>query len=165
MKVFTNQVPQPEKTIFGKQCPYFFVLKEQDYLRNVRFARARISPIDIAPRNDLNEAWLNDSGKFTHEGVIPLAKNSLPNFIKLHFLVTKALSSPLDVCVETDGDSFIARTIDVPLYGLGEDIMEAVTNLKHEIESLHLDLMQDDNFTQEWLEMKKFLCRIINDKV
>lgn len=36
------------------------------------------------------------------------------------------LNPPLDVVVEPDGDSFIARTVDMPLYGVGDDPLDAI---------------------------------------
>ncbi len=59
--------------------------------------------------------------------------------------------------IESDDEGFIARTIDLPLYGYSEDPIEALQNLKYEIESLYDDLMEDNNFSQEWLNYKKFL--------
>ena len=85
------------------------------------------------------------------------------NFIKLNMLITKRLSIPLDVVIEPDDDGFIARTIDMPLYGFGDDIIESINALKYEIESLYNDLMEDDNFSDEWLQIKKFLKESIID--
>lgn len=78
-------------------------------------------------------------------------------FIKISFLITKELNPPLDAVVEADGDGFIARTTDIPLYGFGDDPIEAVEALKHEIESLYNELMEDDEFSSEWLLIKKLL--------
>jgi len=39
----------------------------------------------------------------------------------------------------------------------GAPYAKAVQNLKSEIDSLYDDLMQDDNFSEEWLNYKKFL--------
>ena len=67
----------------------------------------------------------------------------------------------LDAVIEPDGDGFIARTVDLPLYGSGEDVIEAVDMLKREIVSLYEDLMEDDDFSDEWLKIKVFLKKII----
>lgn len=82
-------------------------------------------------------------------------------FIKINLLPTKKLKAPLDVIVEPDADGFIARTIDLPLYGCGNDPTESVEMLKREIESLYTDLMEDDNFSDEWLRIKSFLAERI----
>ncbi len=79
------------------------------------------------------------------------------NFIKINMLSTIRLRSPLDAVVEPDDDGFIARTTDIPLFGFGDDPIEAVNALKCEIESLYNDLMEDENFSEEWLEIKIFL--------
>jgi hypothetical protein len=44
--------------------------------------------------------------------------------------------------IESDDESFIARTIDLPLYGYSEDPIEALQNLKYEIESLFADPLE-----------------------
>jgi hypothetical protein len=78
-------------------------------------------------------------------------------FIKINFLATKRLSIPLDIIVEPDDGAFIARTTDIPLYGYGDDVMEAVEALKYEIESLYNDLTEDDSFSEDWLKIRDFL--------
>lgn len=83
--------------------------------------------------------------------------------VKINILKTKLLRQPLDALVEVDGDGFIARTIDFDLFGYGEDRIEAIDALKHEIESLYFDLIEDDNFTEEWRGIKAFLKQQIVD--
>ena len=78
-------------------------------------------------------------------------------FIKVNLLPTKTLKVPIDAIVEPDDDGFIARTTDIPLYGYGDDPIEAVEALESEIESLYDDLTVDDEFTDEWLKIKEFL--------
>ena len=78
-------------------------------------------------------------------------------FIKINLLASKKLSAPLDIIVEPDEDGFIARSADIPLYGYGDDALEALDALKCEIESLYDDLMEDDKFTDEWLRIKELL--------
>lgn len=84
-------------------------------------------------------------------------KQSGANTIKLNMLETRRLKSPMDVIVEPDDDGFIARTVDFPLFGYGDDRIEAIETLKSEIESLYEDLMEDDNFTEEWKGIKDYL--------
>ena len=74
----------------------------------------------------------------------------------INFLGGQQLRRPLSAIVEPDGNSFIARTPDLPLYGLGDDPISAIEALNNEIASLYEDLQQDDNFTDEWLKIKKF---------
>lgn len=80
---------------------------------------------------------------------------------KINLLPTKSLRTPLDAIVEQGDDGFIARITDVPLYGYGDDPVEAIDALKCEIESLYDDLMEDDDFTEEWLTIKDFLKKRI----
>jgi len=81
--------------------------------------------------------------------------------VKLRLLSHRKLNEPIDVIIEPDGDAFIARTIDLPLYGCGSDRIEALSMLKSEIESLYEDLMEDDLFSEEWLNYKDFLKKRI----
>ncbi len=83
--------------------------------------------------------------------------------IKLNMLETKRLRNPLDVIVEEDDEGFIARAVDFSLFGCGDDRIDAIDALKFEIESLYFDLIEDDNFTEEWLSIKNFLKELIID--
>lgn len=78
-------------------------------------------------------------------------------FIKINTLPNRPLKFPIDAVVEPDDIGFLARTTDLPLYGYGDDPIEAVQMLKREIESLYNDLMNDDNFNEEHLRIKEFL--------
>ncbi|MBF0550642.1 MAG: hypothetical protein HQK60_08905 [Deltaproteobacteria bacterium] len=77
--------------------------------------------------------------------------------VRLQRLVTMRLTGPFDVILEPDGDGFIARPVDLPLYGSGDDAIEALEMLKRSIESVHNELMEDDNFSPEWLLINQFL--------
>lgn len=74
----------------------------------------------------------------------------------LNFIAGRQLKKPLSAIVEPDGDSYIARTPDLPLYGSGDDSISAIEALNREIASLYEDLLQDDNYTEEWLRIKAF---------
>lgn len=87
----------------------------------------------------------------------------VPKFLLIHTLETKRLLAPLSVLVEKDGQGFLAQTIDLPLYGSGDSMYEAIEMLKSEVESLHKDLMEDDNFSDEWLTKRKLLAAIVAD--
>ena len=92
-------------------------------------------------------------------------KDEVPNepamFTQILSLETKRLLAALSVLVEQDGPEYIAQTIDFPLYGSGDTPSEAIEMLKSEIESLYNDLMEDDNFSNEWLTKKKLLSAIV----
>lgn len=91
------------------------------------------------------------------------ALSARPNFIKINTLPNKLLRLPIDVVVEPDDHGFLARTADLPLYGYGDDPVEAVQMLKREIESLYNDLLDDDSFNEEHLRLKEFLKAAIAD--
>lgn len=83
--------------------------------------------------------------------------------IKINRLQKKNLKEPLEIIVEPDDEGFLAKMTDLPLYGCGDDRIEAVDMLKREIESLYDDLMEGDNFSEEYLKIKTFLSeRIVN---
>ncbi len=81
--------------------------------------------------------------------------------VRINNLIEKRLSCSLDIIVEPDGEGFIARTPDLPLYGYGDDRIDAIDMLKREIESLYEDLIQDDDFSAEYLLIKDYLSGII----
>jgi len=85
------------------------------------------------------------------------------HFTKIHFLVTKRLRTPLEIILEPDDEGFTARAVELPIYGSGDYPEDAVTMLKREIESLYQDLMEDDDFTAEWLPIKAFLAEIVSE--
>jgi uncharacterized protein YqgQ len=81
--------------------------------------------------------------------------------VQLNRLPHKNLKLPLDVLVEPDDQGFLARTPDLPLYGYGEDRIEAIDMLKREIESLFDELLEDNHLSEEWLNIKSFLTERI----
>jgi len=93
-----------------------------------------------------------------------LAEEEGFGLIKINRLRKRNLKVPIDVIVEQDDEGFLARTIDLPLYGYGDDPIDAIDSLKYEIESLYNDLMEDCEFTEEWLKIKDFLREKIIDK-
>jgi len=77
--------------------------------------------------------------------------------IQLNRLPNNTLKAPLDVLVEPGEQGFVARTPDLPLAGYGQDRIEAIDMLKGEIESLFEELRENDDVSEEWLGIKKFL--------
>lgn len=81
----------------------------------------------------------------------------------INFLGGKPLKRPLSVLIEKDDNEYIARTPDLPLYGLGESKMEAIDALNREVASLYDDLMKDDDYSDEWLQIKAFLINNVSN--
>ncbi len=71
------------------------------------------------------------------------------------------LSTCLDIIVEPDDGGYLASSIDTGLFGFGDSIQDAVEKLRLEIESMYSDLMEDDDFSSEFLHLKSFLDSII----
>ena len=97
-----------------------------------------------------------------YKPTLPIGQNVVPA-IAINRLETLELRSPLTVLVEKDEDAYLAVCPDIPqLYGHGEDSQSAVLSLQKEIESLWNDLKEDDDFSDEFLGLKRFLARIVN---
>jgi len=78
-----------------------------------------------------------------------------------HFIADETIFG--DAVSEPDENGYIARTAEIPLYGVGDTPEEAVDMLKREIEPLFDDLRENDQFTEEWLRIKKFPLDCIAD--
>jgi len=75
----------------------------------------------------------------------------------IHELISKTLRAPIRITLAPDDGGFIAQSIEFPLYGYGDTAAEAIYSLKSELESLYVDLTMDDEFTDDWLELKSSL--------
>jgi len=84
--------------------------------------------------------------------------------ISLHSLLGYNLLAPLTVLVQRDGSQMLAELEEIPLlYGIGDTIGQALTFLKEEVEALYQELNEDENFSQDYLEIKRFLNRVIGE--
>lgn len=110
----------------------------------------------MRPMRFLSNYGLEMNANFVVGYLYGLHRNSIWK-TKIERLDRKSLESPLDVFIEPDEDAFLAKTSDLPLYGIGDSPMEAVDMLKREIESLYDDLMSGDDFTDNWAAIKAFL--------
>ena len=81
--------------------------------------------------------------------------------VQINRLPNNSLKTPLDVLIEPDEKGFVARTPDLPLSGRGRDRIEAIDGLKNKIEALFEELRQNDDVSEEWLGIKKFLTEMI----
>jgi uncharacterized protein YqgQ len=122
---------------------------------------------DIASNQSRSyEYWfseLSQEMRSVQERIESLSKPSEALLVEINLLPTKKLSRPLTAIIEPDGEGFIARSVDLPLYGYSEDRIEAIEMLKDEIESLYEDLMEDDDFNEDYLRIKHFLAdRIVS---
>ncbi len=114
----------------------------------------------------LNSIKQNENHQYNENLVklIEVVKNIQQNdviVVKLNMLVTKRLHSQIEIMVEPDDDGFIARSIDFPIFGFGEDRFDAIDAFKHELESLYFDLTDDDDFSDEWQNLTKYLKEIV----
>ena len=100
-------------------------------------------------------------GRFPAGGTSSRTIHREKNVVTISALPNLRLHHGLDVIVEPDDGGFTASSVDLPLYGYGDSAWEAVESLKREVESLYEDLMEDDNFAEEWLRRKEFLRSIV----
>ncbi len=75
------------------------------------------------------------------------------------------LDQKIPIHVEKEDGEYIAESVMFPLFGCGETEEEAIEHLKHEILSLYEDLMEDDEFSDEFLRYKDKLKSIIPQEV
>jgi predicted RNase H-like HicB family nuclease len=78
-------------------------------------------------------------------------------------LPTKHLRESIPIQVERDDGGFIAKSAEFRLYGFGASAEEAIRALKTEIEALYDDLLEDDEFTDDWLEIRTAMERRIEN--
>jgi len=72
------------------------------------------------------------------------------------------LMSPIECSVLRDEDgSYLVECPSLNLYSSGVSRQEAVENCKENIVSLYEDLMENDAFSDDWIEIKKALRNII----
>lgn len=74
---------------------------------------------------------------------------------------SKTLKKPISATVTFEDGEFLAKTNFLPLFGVGKTKKKAKKHLKYEINSLYEDLMEDDNFSEEFLNYKKFFIQNI----
>jgi predicted RNase H-like HicB family nuclease len=68
----------------------------------------------------------------------------------------------MDILISCDGNEFFVECVKLPmLYGIGNTKEEAVAMFVREIASLRKDLMEDDNFSQEFLDIKVNFCKLL----
>jgi hypothetical protein len=96
--------------------------------------------------------------------IVPTGKSDFYKFIQINTLITKGLTKPIFLEIEFDEKYFIVRSVDLPLYACGNDTYEAIQNIKRELENVYFELMEDDDFSDEWMNYKNFFKSIIIDK-
>ena len=142
------------------------MMRRQELTPSADFKTLQTQSTGVSRQQESLKSFLNEA-----QGVIQSLEDKVQRIqpenigvIRINLLPNKYLKIPIDAVVERDGESFLARTLEIPLYGHGEDFIEAVDALKSEIESLYDDLMEDNNFTEEWLKIKGYLKTRIIDR-
>jgi len=98
--------------------------------------------------------WIGNYGEIDSSDNRKASKT--PFTVTINLIDGRQLRRPLSVIVEEDDGEYIARTPDLPLYGAGKTAADAVGSIKRELASLLADLMEDNEFTDEWLAIKRF---------
>jgi hypothetical protein len=81
--------------------------------------------------------------------------------IKVNSLRSGVLKNNMDAVVERDGKTYIAYTVEVPLYSQGDDIPSAVEGLKQEIEQLWGEIKDAKDLSEQWNVYRAYLRRCI----
>ena len=72
------------------------------------------------------------------------------------------LNSGIECFLSEDEDgSIVAECPDLRVYSSGNTRQEAIANIKENIISLYEDLCENDDFSDDWLEIKRNLKRTI----
>lgn len=79
----------------------------------------------------------------------------------IHMLNSLRLNKPLSISIEFDVEHYLTKSVDFPIYAIGDDVDDAISNLKTELEDLYYELIEDDDFSDEWLRYKKLLKELI----
>ena len=108
-----------------------------------------ISETIIFISDDLRSSSTFEKGNLTHTS------------IEIFRLINYRLSTPISAILTNDNNGYLVRIPKFNLYGSGKTIDLAIDMLKREIESLYQDLMEDDNFSEQWLQVKDELKSII----
>ena len=144
----------------------------------IPFEKPRRSAEEADIRREPNVTLTKSTGVTTQHSIVEELKDAAKTLVlaadratgaqnvnigtfKISMLPNEVLKAPIDAILEQDGDGFLARTVDLPLYGYGEDPVDAIDILKTEIESLYNDLLEDNNFTDDWLRIKTYLTSLI----
>lgn len=104
---------------------------------------------------------LSNAPTYTRFEPTPMACSTSERVVTLVSIGNYELSVPLDVIVENDGDSYIARSASFPLYGWGEDTIEALEMFEREWVSFYEDLQEDDNLPDNLLRTRRLFDRYL----
>jgi predicted RNase H-like HicB family nuclease len=76
----------------------------------------------------------------------------------------KRLAVPLTAKVTYEDGEYIAEMERLPLYGVGASVEEALEHLQYEVDTLYTDLMENDDFSSEFLGYKDFFQKNVLSK-
>lgn len=140
------------------------VIGGQDY--NGVIVDSILKKMDSGTR-DLQTPSTASTSIFVYYGIKPFASSGLSitkcgaddklQVIMLDRLIKLKFFTPISAIIEPDADAFIVRCPELPVFGFADDPIDAINSLKREIESLYYELMEDDNFSPQWLIYKEFL--------
>ena len=94
-----------------------------------------------------------------------LSSNNNPALSDLYIrsILSKRLTQYIRVVISEDGDSFLAEVEGTPFYGFGATPRKAFYMVRREIESIYAELEKDDDFSDDWLALRKFFEEIMLD--
>ncbi len=81
--------------------------------------------------------------------------------LKIKRLDTIVLNKAIEICFQKDEDIYIAKCVDFPIHSYGDNLVEAIDNLRTNIEELIDDLKSSDDFSHKWLDVKATILHYI----
>jgi tetratricopeptide (TPR) repeat protein len=109
-----------------------------------------------------HEKYKKLTSKFIDTGVMFSIMKNYSIYMVGNKIEPLQLKWPIHLIVTKDDDEFFAECQEISiLYGTGKTEMAAASMLCREINSLYEDLLEDDNFSQEYLDIKKQLIDLV----
>jgi predicted RNase H-like HicB family nuclease len=90
---------------------------------------------------------------------------NIDNITAINFdkVVDKSLNVSLMGTVHYEDGEYVAELLDMPLFSVGKSKKKAIKNLQYELDTLYTELMEDDNFSEEFLTYKDFFLKNIQE--
>ena len=120
--------------------------------------------VNVEQSDVQNSNWVYPSNPSYTDDSNPPSKQSEKIYfqsVNIKRLHTLRLNQPLSIIVEFDMEHYLAKSIDFPIYAIGDDIDSAIYNIMIELEELYYELLGDDDFSDEWLRYKKLFKYIV----
>jgi hypothetical protein len=83
------------------------------------------------------------------------------NFEPIDTLFNKKLKETIYVKIEEDKNNYIASLDIMPIFGYGKTPKATIDSIKRQLESCYKELNESNEFSDDWLNFKRYLQKII----